>query len=66
MSNNKMKRYMVVTLTDGMQSAAFFDDRDKMEDFRFAAVCGMGGEAEVYIRQDETEDECGGYEFLYS
>lgn len=61
-----MKKYMVVTMIEGKQSAAFFDDRDKMESYRMAACCGMGGEAEVYLYQEPTENECGGYEFLYS
>ena len=61
-----MKKYMVVTIVDGHQSAAFFDDREKMENYRMAAVGGMGGEAEVYIYREASENECGGYEFLYS
>ena len=61
-----MKRYMVVTIVEGKQSAKFFDDRDEMENYRMAAVGGMGGEAEVYLYREESEDECGGYEFLYS
>lgn len=62
----KMKKWMIIALVDGHQSAAFFDDRDEMENYRMAAVCGMGGEAEVYLYRQETENECGGYEFLYS
>jgi len=61
-----MKKYMVVTLIDGEQKARFFNDRERMEDYRMAAVCGMGGEAEVYMYAEPTETECGGYEFLYS
>ena len=61
-----MKKFMVVTIIEGKQSAAFFDDRDKVRDYFSAAVCGMGGDAEVYEYKEATEEECGGYEFLYS
>ena len=61
-----MKKFMVVTLIDGHQSAVFFDDRDNAAQYKMDAECGMGGYAEVYKYQEETDSECGGYEFLYS
>lgn len=61
-----MKKYMVVTLIDGSQHAAFFDQMEQVREY-FSVACGaMGGDAEVYEYKEATEDECGGYEFLYS
>ena len=62
----QMKKYMVITLIEGKQGAAFFDDYDKASQYKMDAECGIGGIAEVYKYQEETEEDCGGYEFLYS
>ena len=60
-----MKKYMVVYVIDGEENAWFSDDREKTEQFRLDVECGVGGYAEVYKYAEESEDECGGYEFLY-
>ena len=62
----QMKKYMVITLIEGKQSAMFFDDYDKASQYKMDAECGIGAIAEVYVYQEETENTCGGYEFLYS
>ena len=61
-----MKKYMVVTKIEGSQGACFFDELTKAEQYRMDAECGMGGYAEVYEYKEETEEDCGGYEFIYS
>ena len=61
-----MKKYMVVTLIDGKEGAKFFDSLDDVRQYKMDAECGMGGEAEVYKRQEETRDMSAAYEFLYS
>lgn len=60
-----MKKYMVVTVIDEKQGAAFFDDSSAARQYKMDAECGMGGFAQVYEWQDETEEECGAYVFLY-
>ena len=61
-----MKKYMVITKIEGYQAASFFDKLENAEQYRMDAECGMGGYAEVYEYKEETAEECGGYEFLYS
>lgn len=61
-----MKKFMVVCKSEGKQWAKFFDHMDETEEYRMNAVCGVGALAEVYQYADESETECGGYEFLYS
>lgn len=63
-----MKKYMVVFVVDGKQDAVFFDDMNKAESFRMDLVCGLGGAAEVYERQEPTEENnyFDGYQFLYA
>ena len=61
-----MKKFMVVCISEGKQWAKFFDSQDEAEQYRMNCVCGVGGDAEVYKRQAETDDEAGAYEFLYS
>ena len=63
----KMKRYMVVTMDgDGRQEAFFFNSYDDAEDYVNAASGADGMETEVYEYKEETEDSCGGYEFVWS
>ena len=57
---------MVITQLEGTQHAKFFDKMSDAEQYRMDAECGVGAYAEVYEYQEQTEDECGGYEFLYS
>ena len=61
-----MKKYMVVTEIDGKNGAAFFDTKDQAWQYKMDAECGMGGEAEVYIRRPGNKHECAAYEFLFS
>ena len=63
-----MKKYMVVYVFEGKQDAAFFDDMNKAESFRMDLSCGLGGLAEVYERQEPTEenDYFDVYQFLYA
>lgn len=61
-----MKKYMVITQYDGKQNAYFFDSYEQASGYKMDAECGIGAYAEVYKYQDETEGECGAYEFLYS
>ena len=56
-----MKKYMVITLVDGKQGAAFFDKITDAEQYR----SNCGGTAQVYEWQDETVNECGAYEFIF-
>ena len=62
-----MKKYMVVYSIDGEPGAMFTDDSEKAEDFRMNTECGMGGLAEVYIRQEPSEenDYDDSYTLLY-
>lgn len=60
-----MKKYMVITIVDGEQGAAFFDKITDAEQYRSKCVCGCGGTAQVYEWQDETVNECGAYEFIF-
>lgn len=60
-----MKKYMVVYVIDGEENAWFSDDSTAAENFKMDVECGASGYAEVYKYEDESEDECGGYEFLY-
>lgn len=61
-----MKKFMVVCKSEGKQWASFFDHQGEAEEYRMNAECGIGALAEVYEYKDESENECGGYEFLYS
>lgn len=56
-----MKKYMVITIVDGEQGAAFFDKITDAEQYR----SNCGGTAQVYEWQDETVNECGAYEFIF-
>lgn len=61
-----MKKFMVITQLEGNQHAKFFDKKSEAEQYRMDAECGVGAYAEVYEYQEETEEDCGGYAFLYS
>ena len=43
-----MKKFMVITVVDGKQGAAFFDDLSSAEQHRMNCECGCGGCAQVY------------------
>ena len=43
-----MKKYMVITVVDGEQGAAFFDDQTAAEQYRMNTECGVAGYAQVY------------------
>lgn len=60
-----MKRYMVVSIVDGMQYAYFTDEYLQAEQYRMDCECGMGGYAEVYERQTD-EDGVDSYVFSYA
>ena len=62
-----MPKYMVVTKVDGECGARFFDDPFKAEQYRMDCECGCGGLAEVYERQEPSEenDYMGGYVLAY-
>ena len=60
-----MKKYMVVMMFEGEQSAFFTDDLNKAENARQNTECGMGGLAEVYERVSNAE-EGNSYQLLYS
>lgn len=60
-----MKRFMVIYVIDGKQSAYFTDDYIQAEQFRMDCECGMGGYAEVYKRQTD-EDGVDNYVFVYA
>ena len=53
---NNMEKYMVVTRIEGKSGARFFDDREKAEQYRMDCECGVGGYAEVYVREEPTEE----------
>lgn len=63
-----MKKYMVVFVIDGEQEAMFFDDYHKAESFKMDTECGLGGLAEVYERQEPTEENnyYEGYQLLWA
>lgn len=60
-----MKTFMVVVHVcdrEGEYCDAYFtDEYNDAENMRMNAVCGLGAEAEVYVRNTETFE----YEFLY-
>lgn len=60
-----MKRFMVIYVIDGEQSAYFTDDYIQAEQFRMDCECGMGGYAETYERQTD-EDGVDSYVFSYA
>lgn len=61
-----MKKFMVVCKSETKQWSSFFDSYEQASEYKMNAECGIGAYAEVYKYQDETEGECGAYEFLYS
>ena len=58
-----MKKYMVITVVDGEQGAAFFDDQTAAEQYRMNCECGVGGYAQVYRYIDGKYG--GKYVFMY-
>lgn len=56
-----MKKYMVVIDGEDGTSAAFTDDREKAEQTRMDAECGMGYRAQVYQWYPRSEQ----YKLLY-
>ena len=55
-----MKKYMVISVIEGEQGAAFFDKYEDAEQHKQNVECGMGGIAHVYALNDNNE-----YEFIY-
>lgn len=55
-----MKIFMVISLIDGEQGAAFFDSYVDARQHEMDVECGMGGIAYLYQLNEKT----GEYEFL--
>ena len=51
-----MKKVMLVSILDGEQFARFYDDVEKAIADADALMVGLGGYAEVYERQDPSEE----------
>lgn len=60
----KMKKYMLIIKDEDGEGALFFDDRERAEQTRMDAECGMGAYAEMYER-DTDEDGIESYQFVY-
>ena len=60
-----MKSYMVICIVDGRQSAGFYGSYPEARDAKMGVECGMGGYAEIYIR-NEDEDGMDAYVLLES
>lgn len=52
-----MKRYMVITILDGEQNAAFFDTFRQADDYRSIAEVSIGAYAEVYAYGKHDPDD---------
>lgn len=50
-----MKKYMVIVLLDGEQSAHFTDDYTTAHNMAMDAECGLGAYAEIYVRVQNEE-----------
>lgn len=57
-----MKKYMVISVIEGEQAAAFFDSYIDARQYAMDVECGMGGIPYLYQLNEETEE----YEFLES
>lgn len=55
-----MKKFMVIRVIDGRQSAAFFEEYTDAMRHKQNVECGMGGLAHLYIFHEEAKE----YEFL--
>ena len=51
----RLEQYMVVTHIDGKTRATFFDSKEKADQYKMDAECGMGGYAELYKRDYDEE-----------
>ena len=50
-----MKRYMIVILLDGEQSAYFTDDYSTAANMAMDAECGLGAYVEMYARVEDED-----------
>lgn len=57
-----MKKFMVVSVIDGEQGAAFFNGYSDARQHAQDVVCGMGGVPYLYQLNEKTKE----YEFLES
>lgn len=55
-----MKKFMVISVIDGEQGAAFFDSYVDARQHAMDVECGMGGIAQIYQLNEEAKE----YEFL--
>lgn len=58
-----MKRFMVMVLCEGEQTAMFYDSYEEASGCRMDLECGLGAYCEIYERV-EIEDGLKVYDFL--
>lgn len=63
-----MKKYMVISKYEGETDVRFYDDEIKAIDDADILMISLGGYAEVYERQEPTEenDYAEGYTMIYN
>lgn len=60
-----MKKYLVITVIDGIQSATFRDDYTEAKNIMMDVECGLGGYTELYEYFPEgKEGELSGYVWI--
>lgn len=52
-----MKKYVVIATGDGEQFATFTDDYAEARDAFMGYECGLGAYAEIYIRENQHDEE---------
>lgn len=57
-----MKKFMVISVIDGKQDAAFFNGYSAARQHAQDVECGMGGRSYLYFLNEKTKE----YEFLES